>query len=728
MHNSSIHRIKQEQWWTHLLLLMISTVLSFTLLNIIFPLALYRPYLKLIIAAAGSITILATTYIVYDGCLRAILPDIKAHWLRNVIISLILTLLIGSLSILHLPYHPVVNDFQLKTSSPGFNLLGIGRQIKDGPYQRISWEEVQLEGDWEITGKGIVHTGESPATITYQRAEMVRSTLYYEFDISPAVEPTSARITIDGRNHIAEIPATGGQAPQINISTAILPSSSKIWHSVITVFPITARLSIFILLFCGLSWILAKQQPLPIKVLNSSLFAVIFFLFWITLNYQNNLLNFWSYQRVYPLIVATGFLGVPHRLNRWMQKKPSVIPMLLILVLILGTGIRIYWVLMVPTAQVSDFGKFHYWALQLANHESGLAIDRYANFTRTLSLLYRVFPTHVAVEVVNILLAAATSVGLYLIGKVNQHTRIGLLAAYWLALYPVHISMTSIVNTDIPATFLLVLSVLLVSLYVHQQKLVFLVLSGMIFAFCLFLRGAMLIYLPGIMILLFLQRKQKATYYLASSGLLLAVLLLTTSGLSAAIQQVKVADLTINESRYLMWPLVNGTNIESLGRNNPEDRLMVFSWSPEEINRKGFAVVRERIFSDPLGFYGLLKAKFEHLLANATYGADAAFLDENYNYRSFQTGWNQPINTIREGFAQVSQYAYLSILLLALIAVLKTEQDQITLWLPPLILLLCALGAYTFFEVQPRYSFPLIPFFLLLAGLAFSLKEEGKSA
>lgn len=723
MRDSIFHRMKQEKWWTHVLLLVISVILSFTLLNIIFPLALYRPYVKLIIAAAGSITIIVLAYAVYDRNFRRIIPDLKAHWIRNTLLALILTLLIASLALLHLPYHPVAHEFQLKTSSPGFNLLGVGRKIKDGPYQRISWDNLQLEGDWEITGRGVVHVGESPASITYQRIEMVRSSLHYEFSFSLAEDPTSVSITIDGVEHVVDIPAKGGQSPQIYLSTADFPSSSQVWRGVITIFPITAQLSVFILLFFGLSWILAKQQPVPVKVLNSILFVLVFFLFWITLNYQNDLLNFWSFRIIYILIIAVIFLGVPLLLNHWMQKKPSAIPLLLILVLILGAGIRIYWVWMVPTAQVSDFGLFHNWALQLANGETGIRIDRYANFTRVLSLLYRVFPTAAAVESFNIFFSTGTLLCLYLIGKINQQERLGLMAAYWMAIFLPELSMTSIVNTDIPAVFFLVLSVTFASYFAHRKKAHLLILAGAAFAFGYVLRGALLPYVLVLLFPLFMLPMQKLTERLKYGVLLAGSVILVSSILNLGIQQITAPGLEIDEVRYLVWPLLNGTNVEELGRNNPTDRALVSGWADEDVYSKGFKEIGKRIFSQPGRFYNVLKEKYEYQFANAAYGANLAFFDEKSEYFGFQTGWNASIEVVRECFAQVSQFEYLSILLLALIAVLGIDQEKIALWLPVLVILLCAFGAYTFFEVQPRYSRPIMPFLILLAGMVFTRKE-----
>jgi 4-amino-4-deoxy-L-arabinose transferase-like glycosyltransferase len=426
---------------------------------------------------------------------------------------------------------------------------------------------------------------------------------------------------------------------------------------------------------------------------------------------------------IYPVLILAVFIVIPILIRRWMKSDPRIAPYLILAICLLAAGLRFYWVMMVPTAQVSDFGRFHNWALQLANGEPGLRIDRYANFTRTLSLLYRLFPTHAAFEIVNILIAAGTSLCLYSIGKINHQEPIGMIAAYLLAVYPAHIALTSTVNTDIISTFLLLLSVLLMNQYLQQQKIRHAVLSGIIFGVCFFLRGAMVIYFPVLIGILFLQKQPNAKRYLIPIGLTLTAFLLSVGVLNALIDQVRAADMQIDESRYLMWPLVNGVNIEQLGRNNFEDFDLISTWAPEDVNRLGIQEVQSRLLSDPFGFLGILDDKFEYLLANATYAGEIALLDEAHEHDTFQTKWNAPTQTVREIYAQLSQYAYLAILLLAWIAILAAHKRQVFLWLLAFIVLLCALGAYTFFEVQPRYSFPQIPFLVLLAGMAFRTRK-----
>ncbi|MEE4194372.1 MAG: glycosyltransferase family 39 protein, partial [Anaerolineae bacterium] len=611
---------------------------------------------------------------------------------------------------------------RIETTTPGFAT----RWVDSDNHSTIPIADITFTGAWEKEGDLMVHRGEEPASFEFEHAENVSDQRTFWFDFQTGSHDFNFTAYVDGTVvEVVEYNDMEAHSYPWELVAPYKPSSVLLWEINHTIFPVVHSLGLFLLVLAGISITLEKPQPGAFQIAQVLLASILLFIFWIALTDENELLSPLDIHNViYPGLIGVIFIAIPILIHQWMRKKQHIAPYLILAIGLLAAGLRVYWVMMVPSAQVSDFGRFHNWALQLASGAPGLQIDRYANFTRALSLLYRVFPTHVAVEIVNILLAAGTAVCLYFIGKIHQQEHIGMIAAYFLAVYPAHIALTSTVNTDILSTFLLVLSVLLMSQYLRQHTIRYAALSGISLGVCIFFRGAMLIYLPVLVGMVFLQQKHTIRRYLIPIGITLAAVVLSVAGLNVLIDRVQAPELVIDESRYLMWPLVNGTNVKSLGRNNTDDTDLLYSWSPDEVNQRGWAVIKERLLSNPLGFLGILDDKFDYLLGNAAYGAAIAFVDETLDINSFQTRWNAPTQTVREIYAQLSQYAYLSILLLAGIAVLKTGQQQVHLWVPVLIILLCALGAYSFFEVQPRYSFPLIPFLILLAGMAFIRKER----
>lgn len=723
------HKIKEESIWVYLLVLAAGALLTFILDNSLFPLAVYTSSLKLVVVVLSDLVITAACWVVYKKTVKTVLPVLRQRWRLISLLALALTLLLVSLLPGHLPYHPVQTRVEIKTHTPDLGLLHIYQVADTILFEWVDTGNFEFTGAWNHDPDHIIHQGNDVGSFTFEDLAYIRDFLAYKIVFVQAAEPASVEIDINGQASAVEIPAHP-DPNEIAYYEVILrapegPSISRLWQTIITIYPWVTAAVLFGVLFVSIGMILAQASTNWTFVFQTALFTVLLYLCWMTLNYQNELFHPWSQHPAIPAAVLAVLVLLPMGILRLVHKQPKTVPFVLAAILLLGIGARVYWVLMVPTAQVSDFGRFHTWALQLASGEPNVAIDRYANFTRLLSLLYRVWPSAVAVEVLNILLGTATAASLYFLARLHGQEKAGLVAAFWMALYPPHISMTAIVNTDIPSVFLLVLSVLLLSRYLRDKNILFLVLSGASFALCFFLRGAMVIYFPVLVTGLLLE-KQKLRTRLLSGGLLLAAVLVSAAALNTAFGRVQAPGLTIDESRYLIWPLVNGTNIEALGRNNNPDTEMVFSWAPQDVNRRGWQVIQERLLSDPLGFYGILDDKFEHLLANATYGANVAFLDETNEYQSFRTRWPYPTEDLREGFAQVSQSAYVLILLLGLVAALRVDQPTLRLWLPVLAVLLCVLGAYTFFEVQPRYARPVIPFLLLLAGMAFGRKSRKK--
>lgn len=727
MKESVPQHIQKVSFITIFLILTVSGILSFTLLNILFPLALYSIVEKILCIGISFLCTFAGLILCYQHYIRFLVPQLKNNWIPTLIIAVFMTCLILFVLPRHLPYRPVTHAVTIESNTSSFGTRWV--ETEQGQY--ITVQELLLIGTWDVQEEIAYYTGKGNAAFRFENTEFTRDKRSYTFGFFvDESTSTSFTITVDGKvMETVKISTENIENGvfEYHFNAPLKASSSQLWQWVSTIFLITNGLSILILLFFGINFILNKDQSILFHILQIILTGMILYLYWMSLSFQSELLNFLTQTITLPLLTSIVILLIPLLMCQWLKRNPHRSSLFLALVLLLTVGIRIYWIVMVPTAQVSDFGRFHNWALQLASGEPGLWIDRYANFTRALSLLYRIFPSHVAMEVVNILAAAGTALCLYFLGKIHQHENIGLIAAYLLALYPPHIALTSTVNTDILSAFLLTLSVFLLILSLHKSKRALLVLSSVIFGVCFFLRGAMLIYFPVLIFTLFLQKKQKTRTILIQIALILTFFLSTVFTLNSLIEWVKVEDLVIDESRYLMWPLVNGTNVDALGRNNPEDTKMLFSWPPEEVNRLGLEVLKERLFSHPLDFLSILDDKFEHLLADATYSAETAFLDETHEYHTFQTGWKAPTLQVREIFAQLSQYAYLIILLLALIAVVKTDHRQATLWVPSLVILLCALGGYTFFEVQPRYSFPLIPFFILLAAMVFTEKESAQT-
>ncbi|MCD6475103.1 MAG: glycosyltransferase family 39 protein, partial [Anaerolineaceae bacterium] len=350
----------------------------------------------------------------------------------------------------------------------------------------------------------------------------------------------------------------------------------------------------------------------------------------------------------------------------------------------------------------------------------------YSNFTRALSMLYRIFPTDNAMEVLNILFTFVTMFCLYQIGKECKQEEAGILAAYLFAIFPEQIGMVTIVCTDILAVALLSSSVLLIIMAMQRSKTNYLFVGAFLFGLSYIIRGAMLVYIPVLLLPMVFNSQKNIKSIVGKFGLIVVGFVVAVGMMTGLLNLIQVDDMVIDEGRNIIWPLVNGTNIEKGGRNNSEDEQMVFSWPVEEATKNGIKMVLERVFSNPIAYYRFLKVKYEYMFADASYGSITAFRDETGEFLSFITGWKGETSLIRQGYAQLSQYAYLIVLLAAVITSMKYNTSLQNVALPSLLILVCALGAYAFFEVQPRYHRPIIPSLILLAALFFAYRNPQK--
>jgi hypothetical protein len=108
------------------------------------------------------------------------------------------------------------------------------------------------------------------------------------------------------------------------------------------------------------------------------------------------------------------------------------------------------------------------------------------------------------------------------------------------------------------------------------------------------------------------------------------------------------------------------------------------------------------------------------MFGNNTYGSDVAFLAKDMNHLTFQTNWPFDTTSIRINFAAFSQYSYWCILFIAMLSTfILNKKIEFTQYFG-MIIVISALIAYTFFEVQPRYHSPIIPIFVIFAGISFS--------
>ncbi len=144
---------------------------------------------------------------------------------------------------------------------------------------------------------------------------------------------------------------------------------------------------------------------------------------------------------------------------------------------------RSFWVAYAPSdptdgRQINDTLFYHYTAVGLAEGKGYVnpwtlvpTAQWPPGYSLLLASLYRVFGPHVAIAWgVNIVLGALTCVVLYFIGCLAVGDAAGRLAGLLLAVFPGHVFFSSLVLSEVTFTFLLAVAMLLILLVARRSK------------------------------------------------------------------------------------------------------------------------------------------------------------------------------------------------------------------------------------------------------------------
>ncbi|MEE4194806.1 MAG: hypothetical protein V2J07_06385, partial [Anaerolineae bacterium] len=143
-----IKNLKTEKWGVHLVLLLAGGLLAFTLVNILFPLAIYTPGKSLLLSISGLVLVEILTFLTVFHWAPSLLPAIKKHWFRNALIAGGITLLIFAVLPHYSLYRPVTHHVRIETTTPGFAT----RWVDSDNHSTIPIADITFTGAWEKEG------------------------------------------------------------------------------------------------------------------------------------------------------------------------------------------------------------------------------------------------------------------------------------------------------------------------------------------------------------------------------------------------------------------------------------------------------------------------------------------------------------------------------------------------------------------------------------------------
>jgi hypothetical protein len=718
--NNLLSKIKPNI--TVLLIIGLTTIITlFNIISLFTPFAALTRKNKLTIVVFGALLIFLFFHLLYNKLFYKKLHDVKQLLGKYLFPAIIFATIIISITNAHSPLYPTSLNIRITTTTP----LGFfqSRKILSNDKYDFIYDYSQTLGDWNKKDGILFHMGTEPGELTFEGIEFVNKDTQLIFSFIPQDNPTTAKIEVNENSYDIHVPSSQNHSGNFNypITISQLPPLTKLWQVWVAIFPVMRWLFLVIYFFFASVLIGFNNKRKHEIIIRYCLLFTLGFLFYNALLIQNKLFNYMTFDVLWIFLAISAFIIIPLLLELFIRKYPKSKLWIIISIFLIAIGLRFYWIQMVPTAQVSDFGRFHQWALQLASGEGGLFIDRHATFTCLLGLIYKVFPTHQIIEVLNIVFSLVTMFSIWQIGKTIHQEKAGIIGAYFFGIFPSQISMVTIVCADIIAVALLSLSLLFFISFIKNDKYSFLFLGSVLYGFAVAVRSPLLIYSP-LLILAFTRRPRfnNKINFIIRLVLIVMGLIIGYIAVNGVTKTIQVNDMVIEEGRNVIWPLMNGTNIEAHGRNNPQDTAMVHSWDEDVAFQKGINIVLQRLLENPFGFINILKYKYAYMFGDATYGASTAFLGEDMNFHTFETNWFYETADIRVAFALLCQYSYWMILGLgALLPFTQIKSSEKYAVLMALISIISALIFYTFFEVQPRYQRPIIPSIILLASLSF---------
>ena len=711
----------------HSIVATISLLYLYIIISHFFPFAMYTKHYKLFLLIVLFIVIYFSLFFVYWHSFHNKFDKLQKFW-KHVLVAFTLSIIVFSFTNAYKPLFPAESKITISTYDE-LGFMHINRENINGYMNLGSVTAFEILGEWNRKNGILVHQGSNLGQIIYEEVDFVSKGLKYHLIFVPQSSDALIQIEVEGQIDQVQIPDSDNYKDLFiyTINAPAIKSTSSFWETWVALFPLLRWISLFIF-YLGASILIYNERLGRFeKVLTYSLLIILSFLLYNALLFQNEFINFRTYNLFWLFTLIIFFVFIPIITLLFLQHNPKFKLSVFLVILFLAIGLRLYWIFMVPSGQVSDFGLFHNWALQIAAGEPGITLTKHANFTRILSLFYRISPSDQIFTSLNVLFSLMTMFSVWMIGKTIDNEEMGLLAAYLYAIFPSQIGMVSIVCSDIFATSFLSLAVLLILLFVKRHRWPYLIAAALIFGMTAAIRAPVLIFSPVFLIIfypLFIKDSLGRTF--------ITKMLLIVFGFSVGfllikgiVSTVKVDGMLINEDKNVIGPLLMGTNIESMGRHNLNDEERMQNWESDEITQNGLKMVLARLTQHPLEFMKMLKHKYAYMFGNATYIADIAFLGEDMNYNTFTTNWPYDTYEIRNAVGMIGQYSFVLISIVAFgICYVPRKLIHGEVVLINLLIIFSALLAYSFFEVQPRYFRPVIPYILIFASMSLQSNFE----
>lgn len=413
-----------------------------------------------------------------------------------------------------------------------------------------------------------------------------------------------------------------------------------------------------------------------------------------------------------------------------MNSKPITDTLYIIILLISSFITRFLWIYLVPTDPSNDFYLYYDYAVKASK---GLFTQYDATYPLfpfkfgyplIVSLAFRLFGTSVWVaKIVNVIVSVATALLLYSIALKIAGKRVGRIAGILYAFWPAQIMYTSVLASEHMFILFSLISVYFFIRLIQSKSSIhrnaYAVIIGISLAVSQFVRPLSLLYLGIYIFFIFFYSKwhELTKRDLISKGLIVSALIVTYligwTSLTSFVEGYTKVPISKSSSGF---SFLVGTNFDSSGMYNQADAniLEEFNYDVKKVHRESVKRAVNRIINYPIGFLNLMEKKFIIQWTSDNYGFYWSTIDFTY-----RTDFTTLLKEEYKQFQRTSQLYYLVILIfafLSLIFLIRDKKEGNYIWIVFILVFLGTVGAFTLFEVQDRYHYPVIPFLIIMAG------------
>lgn len=412
---------------------------------------------------------------------------------------------------------------------------------------------------------------------------------------------------------------------------------------------------------------------------------------------------------VIPLLALAGGIVLLRRLGDDSVRRWTPVAPLLLLV-----ALRLVAIVAAPTPIPTDNDPryLHELAVGVLDGGNPLVSHRPMGYSTTLAVLYGVFGVQpVLAELLNLGCALVAGWSLFVIGRMAWGDRAAAIGLLLYAVVPSQILMVTTIFTETMYAAVLVAAAALAAVATASRRVLLMLGAGVALAASQYVRPLSLAFLPAFALAPLVAGGRWPRAPMLAFALVAAFFVSMTP--IVVHNAVTHGALSVATSSYGGWSLFVGANQEHDGRFNRDDQAILREtpgrsvWERSE--RLGDAAA-ERITSDPGAYVDLVIRKFRVLWADDTYAVTNAFPQ-----------WSA--TSIRSDVLRlVSQAVYVLVASLAAIGLWRARIAPHPATLIIAGVLLLAVLAHAFVEVQPRYHAYLVPPLCVLAGMALAAR------